>query len=89
VAEQLVQRTQLLRWALARLKPREWDTNKGLVGEALALLLQASPANAQALADLNGIDILLQACVSHLWALVIMISNQSSCANIVQKIAVR
>ena len=56
-----MQRTQLLKWALARLKPREWDTNKGLVGEALALLLQASAANAQALADLNGIDTLLQA----------------------------
>ena len=64
VAEQLVQRTKVLRWVLARLKPREWDTNKGLVGEALAALLQASPAAAQALAALNGIDALLQVRIS-------------------------
>ena len=43
----MVQRTEILRWVLARLKPREWDTNKGLVGETLAALLQASPAAAQ------------------------------------------
>ncbi len=54
-------RTKVLRWALARLKPREWDPNKGLVGEALAALLQAGPAAARALASLNGIDALLQA----------------------------
>ena len=60
VAEELVSRTKVLNWMLKRLKPREFDVNKGAVGETLALLLQSSQANAQKAADLNGIDAILQ-----------------------------
>lgn len=60
VAEELVGRTKVLQWMLKRLKPREFDVNKGAAGENLALLLQASQANAQRAADLNGIDAILQ-----------------------------
>jgi len=55
-----VRRTALLRWLLKRLKPREFDTNKEAAGSLLALLLQTHPPNAQSLADINGIDALLQ-----------------------------
>lgn len=55
-----MQRTMLLRWLLKRLKPREFDSNKEAAGSLLALLLQTHPPNAQALADINGIDALLQ-----------------------------
>ena len=60
VAEELASRTKVLNWMLKRLKPREFDVNKGAVGESLALLLQSSQANAQKAADLNGIDAILQ-----------------------------
>jgi hypothetical protein len=62
VAEELVSRTKVLNWMLKRLKPRDFDVNKGAVGENLALLLQSSQANAQKAADLNGIDAILQVC---------------------------
>ena len=52
----------MLNWMLKRLKPRDFDVNKGAVGENLALLLQSSQANAQKAADLNGIDAILQVC---------------------------
>ncbi|BDA41413.1 beta-catenin-like protein 1 [Coccomyxa sp. Obi] len=61
VAGELVKRTKVLKWMLNRLKPREFDPNKGSVGEVLAVLLQSSQENAQRLTDLNGIDALLQA----------------------------
>ncbi|KAK9834002.1 hypothetical protein WJX81_002145 [Elliptochloris bilobata] len=60
VAAEVVQRTPLLRWLLKRLKPREFDSNKEAAGSLLALLLQTHPPNAQSLADINGIDALLQ-----------------------------
>ena len=60
VAAEVVQRTTLLRWLLKRLKPREFDSNKEAAGSLLAVLLQTHPPNAQALADINGIDALLQ-----------------------------
>ena len=62
MAEELVSRTKVLNWMLKRLKPRDFDINKGAVGENLALLLQSSQANAQKAADLNGIDAILQVC---------------------------
>ncbi len=65
VAEQLVKRTKILKWMLNRLKPREFDPNKGSVGEVLAVLLQSSQENAQRLTDLNGIDALLQVPICH------------------------
>ena len=72
VAAEVVQRTTLLRWLLKRLKPREFDSNKEAAGSLLALLLQTHPPNAQALADINGIDALLQV---HPWC-----SPPGSCA---------
>ncbi len=60
MAEELVKRTKVLKWMLQRLKSREFDVNKGSVGEVLGVLLQSSQENAQRLADLNGIDVLLQ-----------------------------
>ncbi|EIE25166.1 DUF1716-domain-containing protein [Coccomyxa subellipsoidea C-169] len=65
VAEELVKRTKVLKWMLQRLKSREFDVNKGSVGEVLGVLLQSSQENAQRLADLNGIDVLLQAIVPY------------------------
>ena len=61
-----MKRTKVLKWMLQRLKSREFDVNKGSVGEVLAVLLQSSQENAQKLADLNGIDILLQVCFAAL-----------------------
>jgi hypothetical protein len=66
VAEELVKRTKLLSWMLKRLKVRDFDSNKSAVGEVLAVLLQSSQANVQKLAEMNGIDILLQVCVQTL-----------------------
>ena len=53
-------RSKLLKWMLARLRPREFDSNKQSCSELLAILLQSSPLNQQRLADANGIDVLLQ-----------------------------
>lgn len=55
-----MKRTKILSWMLKRLKVREFDSNKGAIGETLAVLLQTSQANVQKLAAMNGIDILLQ-----------------------------
>lgn len=55
------ERSKLLKWMLARLRPREFDSNKQSTAELLAILLQNSPKNQQRLADMNGIDALLQA----------------------------
>ena len=60
VAELLFERSKLLKWMLARFRPREFDSNKQSTAELLAILLQNSPKNQQLLADENGIDILLQ-----------------------------
>lgn len=67
VAAEVVRRTALLRWLLKRLKPREFDTNKEAAGSLLALLLQTHPPNGQSLADINGIDSLLQVISGSAW----------------------
>lgn len=54
-------RSKLLKWMLARFRPREFDSNKQYTAELLAILLQSSQKNQQKLADANGIDVLLQA----------------------------
>ena len=51
---------QLLKWMLARLKVREFQGNKQYCSELLAVLVQQSPANQRRVAELNGIDTLLQ-----------------------------
>lgn len=57
----VLDRSKLLKWMLARLRPREFDSNKQYTAELLAILLQSSTKNQQRLADANGIDVLLQA----------------------------
>ena len=67
VAELAFQRTKLLRWLLGRVRQREFDSNKQYASEVLAILLQSSPTNQQALVDADGIELLLQVgCYSHL-----------------------
>lgn len=61
VAELALQRTKLLKWLLGRVKLREFDSNKQYASELLAILLQGSAANQQALVDADGIELLLQA----------------------------
>ncbi|KAJ9505301.1 hypothetical protein QJQ45_028331 [Haematococcus lacustris] len=45
IAEQVVDKTRLLKWLLARLRPREFDGNKLQASELLAVLLQGSEKN--------------------------------------------
>lgn len=64
-AEAIATRTSLFNWFLKRLQVRESpiSQNKQYVGEVLAILLQSSAVNRRyftQLADVNGIDILLQ-----------------------------
>lgn len=40
VAQQLVERTRLLKWLLARIRPREFDSNKQQASDLLAILVQ-------------------------------------------------
>jgi beta-catenin-like protein 1 len=40
VAEQLVDKTRLLKWLLTRIRPREFDSNKLEASELLAILVQ-------------------------------------------------
>ena len=86
VATEVVHRTTLLRWLLKRLKPREFDSNKEAAGSLLALLLQTHPPNAQALADINGVDALLQVhpwcCSARAEKRCIAISCVSSCGTL-------
>ena len=42
------------------MKQREFDSNKQYASEVLAILLQSSSANQQALVDADGIELLLQ-----------------------------
>ena len=60
IAEWVLEKTKLLNWLLSRLRPREFDSNKQYTSELLAILIQSSLKNQQRVADLNGIDALLQ-----------------------------
>jgi len=40
IAEDLVEKTKLLKWLLARIRPREFDGNKQEASELLAILAQ-------------------------------------------------
>jgi hypothetical protein len=61
IAEQVVAKTKLLKWLLARLRPRETDSNKQYASEILAILVQQSDANKRKMGASNGIDAVLQA----------------------------
>ncbi|PRW61313.1 beta-catenin 1 [Chlorella sorokiniana] len=61
IAEQVVAKTKLLKWLLARLRPRETDSNKQYASEILAILVQQSDSNKRKMGASNGIDAVLQA----------------------------
>jgi beta-catenin-like protein 1 len=45
IAESVVEKTKLLKWLLARIRPREFDGNKQQASELLAVLMQGSEKN--------------------------------------------
>ncbi|XP_051139841.1 uncharacterized protein LOC127257452 [Andrographis paniculata] len=61
VAELVCEKTKLLKWLQARIKIREFDSNKQYASEILAILLQNSNANQKKFGQMNGVDTLLQA----------------------------
>lgn len=61
VAELVLEKTKLLKWLLARLRPRDVDANKQYASEILAILVQQSDANKRKMGAANGIDAVLQA----------------------------
>ncbi|WFD32294.1 hypothetical protein MSPP1_003339 [Malassezia sp. CBS 17886] len=63
LADQLVARTALLPWLLARVQPatRPVDQNSAYAAELLAILLQESDANRAAFGRANGTDAVLRA----------------------------
>ena len=60
VAEQLVEKTKLLKWLLARIRPREFDGNKQEASELLAVLVQGNEIIQRRIGETGGIDTLLQ-----------------------------
>lgn len=61
VSELVCEKTKLLKWIQARIKIREFDSNKQYASEILAILLQNSVANQKRFGQMNGVDTLLQA----------------------------
>ncbi|EYU33960.1 hypothetical protein MIMGU_mgv1a004440mg [Erythranthe guttata] len=61
VSELVCEKTKLLKWLQARIKVREFDSNKQYASEILAILLQNSAANQKRFGQMNGVDTLLQA----------------------------
>lgn len=61
VSELVCEKTKLLKWLQARIKIREFDSNKQYASEILAILLQNSVANQKRFGQMNGVDTLLQA----------------------------
>jgi beta-catenin-like protein 1 len=62
LAEKIGKDTSVLKWLLNRAQRRESPVsqNKQYAAEALAILLQSSPVNRRLLAELDGVDLLLQ-----------------------------
>ncbi|KAL1566721.1 beta-catenin-like protein 1 [Salvia divinorum] len=60
-SELVCEKTKLLKWLQARIKIREFDSNKQYASEILAILLQNSAANQKRFGQMNGVDTLLQA----------------------------
>ncbi|KAI1321301.1 hypothetical protein EDD11_006638 [Mortierella claussenii] len=60
LAERIVAKSNLLPWMMVRLKVKAFDSNKQYCSELLAILLQSSSDNRNALGRLGGIDSLLQ-----------------------------
>lgn len=61
VSELVCEKTKLLKWLQARIKVREFDSNKQYASEILAILLQNSVPNQKRFGQMNGVDTLLQA----------------------------
>ncbi|GFQ05415.1 beta-catenin-like protein 1 [Phtheirospermum japonicum] len=61
VSELICEKTKLLKWLQARIKIREFDSNKQYASEILAILLQNSVPNQKRFGQMNGVDTLLQA----------------------------
>jgi beta-catenin-like protein 1 len=62
VAELIGEKTAIIQWLLSRVgkSPKRVDQNAQYAAEVLAILLQSSSANRARLADLDGIDVLMQ-----------------------------
>lgn len=60
LATNLVQKTSLLAWLLARLQAKKHDENRGYVAELLPILLQSSQENRLTFGKEKGIDVLLR-----------------------------
>ncbi|KAL6555857.1 hypothetical protein OROHE_007131 [Orobanche hederae] len=61
VSELSCEKTKILKWLQARIKIREYDSNKQYASEILAILLQNSVMNQKRFGQMNGVDTLLQA----------------------------
>ncbi|WVQ85127.1 hypothetical protein IAT38_007292 [Cryptococcus sp. DSM 104549] len=66
LAEQIVEDTGLLPWLLQRIQKKEYDSNKQYVSEILAILLQDSRDIVMKLAELGGMEVLLQVLSQYL-----------------------
>ena len=60
LAEQIVDKTQFLKWLLERVQVGTHDENRGYASELLSILLQSSRSNRLVLAKEGGIEVLLQ-----------------------------
>lgn len=60
LAEQIVDKTQFLKWLLERVQAKTHDDNRGYASELLSILLQSSRKNRLVLAKEGGVEVLLQ-----------------------------
>ncbi|KAI9777549.1 MAG: hypothetical protein M1839_008843 [Geoglossum umbratile] len=67
ISEKIAQQTTVMSWLLGRIKVRESPVtqNKQYAAEVLAILLQSSVTNRRRLADIDGVDTLLQLLSSY------------------------
>ncbi|KAI9771168.1 MAG: hypothetical protein M1840_002519 [Geoglossum simile] len=67
ISEMIAQQTSVMSWLLGRIKVRESPVtqNKQYAAEVLAILLQSSVVNRKRLADIDGVDTLLQLLSSY------------------------
>ena len=61
LAEQIVDKTQFLKWLLHRIQAKAHDENRGYASELVSILLQSSRKNRLVLAKEGGVEVLLQA----------------------------
>ena len=59
LADQIVAETTLMPWLLKRVAAKEYDSNKQYASQVLAILLQQSRENVMKLAELEGMDTIL------------------------------